>query len=202
MFHVLVFVLSLSLISCITNQHEVSSYITSHDTVKPGTFVFLGKEKLSLAKGSLSIGDNLLKKAKSLRLKNNGKVAILNIIPDITTPTCEAQTHLLSKETSLGNNIEKIVISRNPQKVMDDFANEAGLNNLNYFSDSKSLRFGKKSGLLIKSEKVLTRGVIVIDRKGIIRYMQIVPNVNHIPDIKKAFDFARSLLGDSTENAH
>jgi thiol peroxidase len=73
------------------------------------------------------------------------------------------------------------------------FAAESGLENIQYYSDYKDAGFGKTTGLLIKGPELLTRGVLVLDQKGVIRYMQFVPKVEELPDMEKAFAFANQL---------
>jgi thiol peroxidase len=34
---------------------------------------------------------------------------------------------------------------------------------------------------------LLARAVIVVDRKGIVRYLQVVPELTHLPDLETAF---------------
>ncbi|NIQ02451.1 MAG: thiol peroxidase, partial [Nitrospinaceae bacterium] len=53
--------------------------------------------------------------------------------------------------------------------------------------------FGKASGLLIQENRLLARAVMVLDRHGIIRYLEIVPELSRLPDMKRAFEVARSL---------
>jgi len=35
--------------------------------------------------------------------------------------------------------------------------------------------------------------VVVVDKKGVIRHLEIVPNLGQLPDMKKAFQLAESL---------
>jgi thiol peroxidase len=41
---------------------------------------------------------------------------------------------------------------------------------------------------------LLSRSVIVVDRKGIIRYIQVVPDITHLPAMETAFQKAIELL--------
>ncbi|MEJ2689503.1 MAG: hypothetical protein P8130_06050 [Deltaproteobacteria bacterium] len=40
---------------------------------------------------------------------------------------------------------------------------------------------------------LLTRAIIVADRSGIVRYMQIVPNLGNLPDMETTFQKAEEL---------
>jgi len=40
------------------------------------------------------------------------------------------------------------------------------------------------------SPRLLARSVIVVDKQGMVRYIQVVPEINNLPDMEKAFDRA------------
>ena len=37
---------------------------------------------------------------------------------------------------------------------------------------------------------LLARSVMVVDKNGLVRYLQVVPEMTHLPDLDKAFDEA------------
>jgi thiol peroxidase len=49
-------------------------------------------------------------------------------------------------------------------------------------------------GLLMDGPRLLARSVILIDRQGMVRYIQIVPEITNLPDMEKAFDRAQELV--------
>ncbi|PIQ95551.1 MAG: lipid hydroperoxide peroxidase [Nitrospinae bacterium CG11_big_fil_rev_8_21_14_0_20_56_8] len=123
-----------------------------------------------------------------------GKVTILSIVPSIDTPTCEKQTHILSEENrGLDQTSNLVTISRDLPFAQKRFAREAKIQNLIFLSDYREADFGKAVGLLIEESRLLARAVIVLDREGIIRYMEIVPDLAQLPQMEKAFEIARSL---------
>jgi|GEM_PF-1185030 len=40
---------------------------------------------------------------------------------------------------------------------------------------------------------LLARSVVVVDKGGIVRYMQVVPELSHLPDMETAFTRALAL---------
>jgi thiol peroxidase len=40
----------------------------------------------------------------------------------------------------------------------------------------------------------LARAVILVDKEGIVRYIQVVPELSHLPDMETAFNKANLLL--------
>ena len=61
-------------------------------------------------------------------------------------------------------------------------------------SDHRDASFGNAYGLLIKELRLLARAVHVVDRDGVIRYAQIVPEVPTEPDYESALAAAKELI--------
>ena len=53
-------------------------------------------------------------------------------------------------------------------------------------SDYRESEFGMNYGFLIKENKLLTRGVVVIGKDGKITYVQYVKDISQEPDYKAA----------------
>ena len=60
-------------------------------------------------------------------------------------------------------------------------------------SDYKELDFGMKYGFVIDELRLLARGVVVVDKDDVVRYVEYVPEITHEPDYEKALDMAREL---------
>jgi len=73
------------------------------------------------------------------------------------------------------------------------FAKEANIENIQFLSDYRSGEFGTRTGLLIEENRLLARAIIVLDQIGTIRYLEIVKELGHLPDMGKAFIAASSL---------
>ena len=93
------------------------------------------------------------------------------------------------------NNMVRITISRDLPFAQNRFAEEARLEDLMYYSDYKDAGFGKSTGLLVDGLMLLARSVIVVDREGVVRYIQVVPEMTHLPDMEAAFAKAGELAG-------
>jgi len=127
--------------------------------------------------------------------QEEGKVIFLSIVPSIDTKVCEAQTHLLGEEGDrMSPGIERITISRDTPFAQKRFAEEAKLTDIRYLSDYKEGAFGRALGLLMDGPRLLARSVILVDRHGVVRYIQIVPEITNLPDMEKAFDRAQELV--------
>jgi thioredoxin-dependent peroxiredoxin len=123
----------------------------------------------------------------------HGEVLLLSIVPSLDTRVCERQTHILG-EAALPDGIRRISISRDLPFAQQRFADEAGFRNILFLSDYQQAQFGRATGLLVDQLYLLARAVAVVDRQVIVRYLQVVPELSHLPDMEKAFAVARQLL--------
>lgn len=131
--------------------------------------------------------------------KKKGRVLLLSIVPSIDTKVCEEQTHYLGEEgDKLSANIERITISRDTPFAHRRFAEEAKLTDIRYLSDYREGQFGLATGLLAEDVRLLARSIVIVDQTGIVRYIQVVPEQSHLPDMEKAFTFALNLAYHGT----
>jgi thioredoxin-dependent peroxiredoxin len=126
--------------------------------------------------------------------EEKGATLFLSIVPSVDTRVCEEQTHYLGEEgEKLLKEIRKITISRDTPFAQKRFAKEAKLTDIQYLSDYKEGGFGRATGLLMEGSMLLARSVVLVDKKGIVRYIQVVPEITHLPDMEKAFQKATEL---------
>jgi len=171
-------------------------------SVQPGTQVTGKGAVLKLLGTPISVGMPLpslgLVDAMSMKdvdlSKERGSILLLSIVPSIDTRVCEEQTHILGeKGQSLPGNVRRIVISRDTPFAQKRFANESKLTQLQYVSDYRQGDFGRSTGLLTEGTMLLARSVVVVDKQGIVRYIQVAPELSHLPDMDRAFQEAISL---------
>jgi thioredoxin-dependent peroxiredoxin len=181
----------------------VSGITVDSTSSVPGTIVTIKGEPSQLIGTALHIGDQLpatvltdaytMKKVDLSQLKGN--VLLISLVPSIDTKVCEAQTHYLGEQGArLPEGITRITISRDTPFAQKRFAEEAKLSNINFLSDYRDGSFGRATGLLLDDSMLLARSVIVADRMGIVRYIQVVPELSHLPDLEAAFAKAKALL--------
>ncbi len=126
-----------------------------------------------------------------------GKVTILSVVPSLDTPICEKQTHLLSEENKgLDQTANLVTISRDLPFAQKRFAKEANIHNILFLSDYRNAEFGRSTGLLIEENRLLARAIIVLDRNGVIQYLEVVPEQAQLPKMGKAFHSAWGLINN------
>jgi len=174
-------------------------------SVDPGTWVARGETRYQLLGSPLSVGKPLppVKLVDAMTLKDvdlskeRGRVLFLSLVPSVDTAVCEAQTHYLGEEGGkMPAEVRRITISRDTPFAQKRFAREAKLTALEYLSDYKEGEFGRATGLLTDKTLLLARSVILVDKKGIVRYIQVVPEITRLPDMEKAFQRAKELNGE------
>lgn len=196
---ILLFFISFLTFGCATTQAKIPIDMAS---TQPGTQVTFRGNPLKLLGSPISVGKPLpsvdlvdAMTMNGVNLSNErGSVLLLSIVPSLDTPVCEAQTHDLGeKGNALPPNVKRIVISRDTPFAQKRFANEAKLTNFQYLSDYKQGDFARSTGLLTDGLMLFARSVIVVDKKGIVRYIQVVPEMTHLPDMEKALAKANEL---------
>ena len=187
------------LTACATNQGRI---VVETESVLPGTQVAKKGQNLPLTGTAIEIGQRLpetelvdMKTMNAIDLNDyRGSVLFLSIVPSIDTSVCEAQTHFLGEEgDALPATIKRITISRDTPFAQARFAKEAKLEDIHYLSDYKEGAFGRSTGLLIDGPRLLARSVVLVDKQGIVRYIQVVPDITHLPDMNQAFAKAMEL---------
>ena len=124
----------------------------------------------------------------------SGKVVIISSVPSLDTGVCDTQTRRFSQEVGkLGGDVVVLTLSMDLPFAQKRWCGAAGVDNVVTLSDYKDQSFGSAYGLYIKELGLLTRAVIVIDRDGVVRYQQIVPEVTQEPDYDAALNAVKSL---------
>jgi thioredoxin-dependent peroxiredoxin len=199
--HKITMILCIALILMFGCAKQKSQKMTG-ETVEPGTQVSFKGTPHKLLGTPVKIGKRLpsvnLVDAMSLAdvdlSKEKGSVLFLSIVTSIDTPVCEAQTHFLGEQGDrLAPRVKRIVISRDTPFAQKRFAEEAKLKDLQYLSDYKEGAFGRATGLLTDDLMLLARAVIIVDKQGIVQYIQVVPEITLLPDMDTAFKKALEL---------
>lgn len=203
MHHLLgIMVLSAILFACSPKTADIT---IDPGSVLPGSTVTSRGTELALMGTAIEIGQPLpvtpLVDAKTMNEVSlsdlRGKILFLSIVPSIDTKVCEAQTHYLGEQgDGLPSDVVRITVSRDTPFAQMRFAEEGKLTDIQYLSDYKEGSFGKSVGLLIEGPRLLARSVVLVDKKGIVRYIQVVPEITHLPDMEKAFEKAIDLANE------
>jgi len=124
-----------------------------------------------------------------------GKVCIISSVPSLDTPVCDTQTRKFNEEAQkLGDDIVVLTVSMDLPFAQKRWCAAAGIENVKTLSDHRDASFGTAFGLLIKELRLLARAVFVIDKQGVIRYIELVPELTNEPNYQAALKAAKQLL--------
>ena len=124
-----------------------------------------------------------------------GKVCIISSLPSLDTSVCDMMTRKFNEEAvALGDDVVVLAISMDLPFAQDRWCIAADVKNVNILSDHRSTSFGKAFGVLIKDLRLLTRAVFVVNKEGIIRYIEIVDELTYEPDYEAALKAAKKLV--------
>lgn len=116
-----------------------------------------------------------------------GQVCVIASVPSLDTKVCDLETRRFNEEASkLGPDVVILTISMDLPAAQARWCGAAGVDRVKTLSDYREAAFGKSYGVLIKELRLLARAVFVVDKQGIIRYIQIVPDQAQEPDYDAA----------------
>ncbi|MDD2491851.1 MAG: thiol peroxidase [Bacteroidales bacterium] len=137
--------------------------------------------------------DNTLKDVKLSDFK--GKVVVVSIFPSIDTGVCATQTRTFNKRaTELSNDVVILTMSKDLPFALGRFCAAEGINNIHTLSDFKFSKFGLEYGFLVKENQLLARGVVVIDKNGVVKYKEITKDILDEPNYDLAIAAVKELL--------
>jgi len=126
----------------------------------------------------------------------SGKVLVISSVPSLDTPVCDMETREFNKRAEkLGDEVAMLTISMDLPFAQARWCGAAGISRVITLSDYRDANFGMTYGLLIKELRLLARAVLVVDRKGIVRYVELVKEVTSEPNYDAALDAVNQCLG-------
>ena len=163
-------------------------------TFKGNPFTLLGPElKVGDKAPDFAVVDNGL--APVSLESSAGRVRIISSVPSLDTPVCDTETRRFNQEAAgLLGDVVVLTISLDLPFAQKRWCGAAGIDKVTTLSDYRERSFGQNYGVLIKELLLLTRAIFVVDGQGVIRYIQIVPEVTSEPDYAAVIAAAKSLL--------
>lgn len=162
-------------------------------TMKGNPMTLLGPE--------IKIGDKapdftaLTGDLKSYTLKDAGdKIKIISVVPSLDTGVCELQTIRFNEEAADLDNVVILTISVDLPYAQKRFCSSNNIDKVITLSDHRDLSFGLNYGFVIEELRLLSRGIIVLDKDNTVRYVEYVKEVSNHPDYDKALEETRKLL--------
>ena len=118
-----------------------------------------------------------------------GKNVVLNIFPSVDTGVCAASVREFNKRVASLDNTVILCISKDLPFAQKRFCGAEGIDKAITLSDFRSRGFGKSYGVELTDSGfagLFARAVIVIDPRGKVKYLELVPQIGDEPNYEAA----------------
>lgn len=125
------------------------------------------------------------------------KAVLMILVPSIDTPVCSLETAKFNRQI-VGlptDKLKTVTISADTPFAQTRWAKAEGVDKIEMLSDHKGRSFGEAFGVQVKETGLLARAIYLVDKSGIIRYIQTVPEIVMEPDYAEVLAAARELVG-------
>jgi thiol peroxidase len=174
------------------NKEKIMNEQKGVITMKGKPLTLMGKEvKVGDAVPDAVVVANDLSEVKLSSYR--GKVCIITSVPSLDTSVCDIETRRFNEEAGKLDGVVVLTISMDLPFAQKRWCGAAGVKNVVTLSDYRYASFGNEYGVLIKELRLLARTVFVVDKAGIVRYVQIVPEIATEPDYDAALKAAKGL---------
>ena len=130
--------------------------------------------------------------------KTPAKARLFSVVPSLDTPVCNQQTHKFDE--ALGAYKDKLAcytVSLDLPFAQKRFCSAENITSMQTLSDVHDRSFGQNYGVLIEGLPLalLSRAVFVVDKNGVIAYVEYVPEVGAHPNYDAALAALKSIAG-------
>uniref|UniRef100_A0A7C4CD08 Thiol peroxidase n=1 Tax=candidate division WOR-3 bacterium TaxID=2052148 RepID=A0A7C4CD08_UNCW3 len=170
-------------------QRTGASVTIGGTTVKlEGSFPKVGE-----AAPEFSVVGNDLAEVKLSQFR--GRPVVIASVPSLDTAVCDIEARRFNAEAvGLGRDLAVMVVSMDLPFAQKRWCGQAGVDRVVTVSDHRTAGFGQTYGVLIKEMRLLARAVFVVDREGVLRYSQLVPDVGSEPDYAAVLEAVRAVV--------
>lgn len=124
-----------------------------------------------------------------------GKIKVISVAPSIDTGVCALQTIRFNEEAGkLKDDVQIVTVTVDLPFAQKRYCAAEGIANIDVVSDHRELDFGQKYGFVLDGLRLLTRGIVIVDRDNTVRYVEYVPEVTTHPDYDKALEAIQALI--------
>lgn len=162
-------------------------------TINGDPMTLLGQEiKIGMKAPDFKVIDNSM---NEISLKDGrGKVRIFSVVPSIDTGVCSFQTRRFNEEATELPEVEIWTISVDLPFAQGRYCAAEGIDKVKLFSDHKFLSFGENYGFAMEEVRLLSRGIVILDKDDVVQYVEYVKEVTEHPDYEKALEEVKKLI--------
>ncbi len=126
------------------------------------------------------------------------KARLFSVVPSLDTPVCSMQSKKFEEAlVALGDKVAAYTISLDLPFAQKRFCSTESINNMKTLSDVHDESFCKNWGVLIEGLplKLMARSVFVVDKAGVVTYVEYVPEVTSEPQYAAAIEALTKAAG-------
>lgn len=121
-------------------------------------------------------------------------VKIISVVPSLDTGVCELQTINFNETATELGNVTILTISVDLPFAQKRFCSANNIDKVVTLSDHRDLSFGMNYGFVIEEFRLLSRGIVILDKDNVVRYVEYVKEVTNHPDYDKAIEEVKKLI--------
>ena len=118
------------------------------------------------------------------------------MVPSLDTPICDAQTKRFNEAAVNLPGVDIFTVSMDLPFAQKRWCGAFAVDRVRMFSDHRDASFGAAWGTLIKELRIESRAIFVLDKDDTIRYVEYVPEVAVVPQLRSRA--SRGQAGDGT----
>lgn len=122
-----------------------------------------------------------------------GRTTIILSVASLDTSTCDTETVRFNREADALEDVSIVAISMDLPFAQGRWCAAKAVESVTTFSDHRSASFGEAYGVLIGDFRLLARAVFIVDKKGILRYIQVVDETSDEPDYDDVLEALNTL---------
>lgn len=164
-------------------------------------FITMGGNPLTLIGKEIKVGDKapeftaLKNDLSPYSLKDAGEgVKIISVVPSLDTGVCELQTINFNEKATELKDVTIITLSVDLPFAQGRFCSANSIDKVVTLSDHKDLSFGMNYGFVLEELRLLARGIVIIDKDNVVRYVEYVKEATDHPNYDKAIEEVKKLI--------
>lgn len=163
--------------------------------------VTMGGDPVTLIGKEIKVGDKapdftaLKNDLSPYSLKDAGDgVKIISVVPSLDTGVCELQTINFNETATELGNVTILTLSVDLPFAQGRFCSANSIDKVVTLSDHKDLSFGMNYGFVIEELRLLSRGIVILDKDNMVKYVEYVKEVTDHPNYDKAIEEVKKII--------
>jgi thioredoxin-dependent peroxiredoxin len=124
-----------------------------------------------------------------------GRVKLIASVPSLDTPVCDLEIKRFNKEaTAMSAEVVVLFVSMDLPFAQKRFCDAHEIDRVKTLSDHRDADFGTAYGVLIKELRLLSRGIFIVDKTDLVRYVEYVKEMTDHPKYEDALKALKGIL--------